>query len=160
MKSLIPTRAALGLTIAVMLSACQEVARPSNLACDFTPYLNAQTAGPAVVGPLPGTMSPVPLNTVRVIDPRIGNKVLVQSVMARRTETGTVEVVSRLINCTDFPLHVQGRTMFLDQNNFDVEPASAWQRVYLSPRALGQYGEKSTDIARAVNFSVEIREGD
>ncbi len=50
--------------------------------------------------------------------------------------------------------------MFLDDNNMDVEPPSAWQRVMLSPRSLGQYSEKSTDIRRVVNFTVELREGD
>jgi hypothetical protein len=150
-----------GLLSVVALSGCEtQVARPPNLACDFTPYLWAQAAGPAILGPLPGTLSPVPLNTVRIIDPRIGNKVLVQSVMARRTETGTVEVQSRLVNCTDYPQHVQGRTLFLDASNMDAEPPSGWQRVYLAPRALGQYSEKSTDIQRVANFTVELREGD
>jgi hypothetical protein len=142
------------------LAGCEtQVLRPPNLACDFTPYLTAQAAGPVILGPLPGTLSPVPLNTVRVIDPRIGNKVLPQSAMARHTETGTVEVQSRLVNCTDFPLQVEGRTIFLDENNFNVEPPSAWQRVFLPPRALGQYGEKSTDIQRVKNFTIELREG-
>ncbi len=146
---------------AAMLTACEtQVPRPPNLSCDFTPYLTAQAAGPALVGPLPGTLTPVPLNTVRIIDPRIGNKVLVQSVVARRTETGTVEVQSTLVNCTDFPLHVQGRAHFLDQANFEAEPASAWQRVYLAPRSLGNYGEKSTGVERVNNFTVELREGD
>lgn len=147
--------------LAAGLAGCATpVARPPNLACDFTPYLAAQTAGPAVLAPLPGTLTPVPLNSVRIIDPRIGNKVLVQQALARRTETGTVEVQSRLVNCTDYPLQVQGRTLFLDANDMDVEPPSAWQRVYLSPRSLGQYGEKSVDQKRVANFTVELREGD
>ncbi len=150
---------AAGLILLFGLAAC-ETPRPVNLACDFTPYLKAQAAGPVLLGPLPGTLSPVPLNSVRVIDPRIGNKVLVQSVQARRTDAGTVEVQSRLVNCTDFPLQVQGRTMFLDKANFDAEPASAWQRVFLSPRSLGQYSEKSTATQTVANFTVELREGD
>ncbi len=147
---------------AAVLAGCvpTQVTRPPDVACDFTPYLTAVQAGQVIMGPLPGTMTAVPLNSVRVIDPRIANKVLVQSVAARRTETGTVEVQSRLINCTDFPLQVQGRTMFLDTANFNVEPPSAWQRVFLPPRSFGQYQEKSTDIRRVANFTVELREGD
>ncbi|HLJ64897.1 MAG TPA: DUF1425 domain-containing protein, partial [Stellaceae bacterium] len=110
--------------------------------------------------PLAQTMIPVPLNTVRVIDGRIGNKVLVQSVAARRTETGTLEVQTRLVNCTDFPLHVQGRTLFLDASNFDVEPPSTWQLVVLPPRSLNQYAEKSTQTEKVATFTVELREGD
>ena len=145
----------------IVLGGCQqEVLRPANLACDFTSYLNAPPAGPVLLEPLPGTLTPVPLNTVRITDPRIGNKVLVQAVEARRTETGTVEVMARLVNCTDFPLNVQGRTMFLDASNMDAEPPSGWRRVFLSPRALGQYAEKSTDVTRVANFTVELREGE
>ena len=152
---------AIGLVALVPLAGCETaVMRPLEVVCDFTPYLTAQNAGPALAGPLANTLSPVPINSARVTDQRIANKVLVQSVAARRTETGTVEVQARLVNCTDFPLQIQGRTMFLDANFMDTEPPSAWRRVFLSPRSLGQYSELSTGFRNISNFTIEIREGD
>jgi hypothetical protein len=144
---------------AALWGCATPVQRPPNLACDFTPYLTAERSG-AVVGPLQNTLTPVPLNTVRIIDPRIANKILPQSVDARRTPTGTVEVRARLVNCTDFPQQIQARTLFLDSAKFDVEPPSVWRRVIIPPRSFGQYAEKSMSAERVANFTIEMREGD
>ena len=159
MKSLF---VAAGLTGASLgLAGCETVvARPPEVACDFTPYLTAQAQQPALMPPLAGTMAPVPINTARVVDAQVANKVLIQAVAARRTETGTVEVQLRLLNCTDFPLQLQGRTMFLDANLMDTEAPSVWRRVFLPPRSIAQYSELSTGFRNIANFSIEIREGD
>lgn len=146
---------------AVFLAACQQtVPIAPTIGCDFTPMLTAmRQPGPALAPPVPGTMAEVPLNAVSMTDLAITNKVLVQSVAARRNPTGTVEVFTRLVNCTDFPLQVEGRVQFLDAQQAPVEPISAWQRVYLPARATGVYAESSTDIRRAALYLIELREG-
>jgi hypothetical protein len=141
------------------LAGCQQPVAPT-LGCDFTPMLKAmRNPGPALVSPVPGTMSEVPLNAVSMTDMSITNKVLVQSVASRRSPTGTVEISTRLMNCTDFPLQVEGRTQFLDEHQQQVEPTSAWQRVHLPARTTGVYTESSTDAQRVQMYLVELREG-
>lgn len=143
-----------------LLSACQQQPIAPTVGCDFTPMLTAmRSPGPALAPAVPGTMSEVPLNAVSMTDIAITNKVLVQTVGARRSPTGTVDVFTRLVNCTDFPLQVEGRTQFLDQSQIPVEPTSAWQRVYLPARATGVYQESSTDIRRVSLYLIELREG-
>jgi hypothetical protein len=161
MRKILSTAAivCLGAGIGALGGCAQQVAVSPGPACDFTPYLTAQTAGPVLVGPLPGTMSPLPLNMARVTDFRITNKVLVQMVQAQRTETGTVRVQARLINCTDFPLQVEGRTQFQDASTMNVEPISMWQRVYLPPRSANDYSEMSVNARRTTTFFIELREG-
>ena len=57
--------------------------------CDFREFRKAQQiSGPALVSEVPGTMTPIPLNAVKVLDRSIAKKVLVQALYARRTETG------------------------------------------------------------------------
>jgi hypothetical protein len=70
-----------------------------------------------------------------------------------------VQVATRLVNCTDFPLQVEGRSHFFDEKNMEVEKPSAWNRVYLPARAIGTYSESSTDIRRVAAYLVELREG-
>lgn len=144
-----------------LMTACaQQVAIEPRPGCDFTPMLTAAPVAEAVlVPPIPGTMSAMPLNTVNITDVGITNKVLVQAVGARRTQAGTLEVWSRLVNCTDYALQVEGRTQFLDQAQAPVESPSAWQRVYLPPRTVGTYNEKSTKSDEARTYLIEIREG-
>ena len=122
-------------SLLLLLGACETVVtRPNEVSCNFTPYLTAQAQGVALAGPIERTLTPVPLNAARIVDEKILNKVLVQSVAARRTDTGTVEVQARLVNCTDFPLQLQGRALFLDANFLDTETPSAWRRVFLPPQ--------------------------
>jgi hypothetical protein len=68
-------------------------------------------------------------------------------------------VMARLVNCTDVPLQVEGRTNFLDQAQIPTEPVSAWQRVHLPARALGMYQESSTDVHSVQSYLIELREG-
>lgn len=143
----------------LLLSGCTVAVEPRPV-CDFTPMLTqAPPAEALLVPPIPGTMTPMPLNTVNITDVGITNKVLVQAVRARRTDTGTVEVWSRVMNCTDFPLQVEGRVQFMDKAQAPIEPTSAWQRVYLPPRTVGVYSEKSISTNDAATYLIELREG-
>lgn len=127
--------------------------------CDFTPLLGQQQImSPAMVGQTPGTIQPVALNTVSVIDENIRRKVLVQAVNATRTQTGDVMVETRLMNCTDHPLQVDGRTHFMTAGGMQAEQPSMWQRVYLPPRSFGSYGETSVAGNRVETFLIEVKE--
>jgi hypothetical protein len=145
----------------LIASGCEkQVALAPDVACDFTPMLTAmKKPGLAIVPPVPGTMTPIPLNSVSMTDGAITNKVLVQSTAARRTPTQTVEVFARMTNCTDFPLQVEGRTHFFDDKQAPEEPVSAWQRVFLPARSVGTYQEMSTGTSGVATYLIELREG-
>jgi hypothetical protein len=162
MTSSIAERAAalaLAGAVAALLGACAPAPR---VQCDFTPLVMGQEvlpAGPRLVPMTPGTMMEVPLNTVSVIDPEIASRVMVQSVSASRNAAGNVAVAARLVNCTDWPVQVQGRTQFFDDALRSAEPASAWQRLHLPPRSFASYGEVSVSGAVAGSFLIEPRGG-
>lgn len=151
----------------VLLSACATPpedpivvpVRSLVVECDFGPLKRSmQIPAPALLPEMSGTMTPIPLNAVQMVDQWIAEKVLVQSVMARSTATGTLEVIARLINCTDYPLQVEGRSSFLDSNQFPTEKFSAWRRVFLQPRATAIYQEKSVSTNISY-YLIELREG-
>ena len=138
----------------------QQVAIEPRPGCDFTPMLTQAPPADQLLVPLvPGTMTAMPLNSVNITDVGITNKVLVQAVRARRMETGTVEVWSRMVNCTDFPLQVEGRVQFMDKSQAPIEPVSAWRRLHLPPRTTAVYSEKSTETEKAETYLIELREG-
>jgi len=149
--------AAVAAGAAVLLAACTP--KPA-VQCDFTPMMQTDAAGdPALLPLTPGTMKPMALNTVSVIDAGIRRKVLVQSVQASRTATGNVAVETRLMNCTDHPLQVDGRTNFLTTGGGSAEAPSMWQRVYLPPRSFASYAESSVSGPNAATFLIEVKEG-
>ena len=131
------------------------------LECDFYQQQKAQQSpGPALVSQVPDALSPVPLNAVQITDQKIARKIMVQGVYARRTPTSSLEVMTRMVNCTDYPQHVQLRSSFMDEQQFPVENTSAWQRVFLPPRATGVYQETSTGTFDVTYFLIELKEGD
>lgn len=86
-------------------------------------------------------------------------KLAVESTNSRRTPTGALEVWSVLRNRTDFPLQVEGRTTFFDQQQVPIEGPSAWQRLQLQPNAVAAYREYSTATSSVAYYRIEIREG-
>jgi hypothetical protein len=148
-------------------AGCQQVVtariEPTPV-CDFnalmaSPPPASGAPAPAQVPAAPAALTEMPLNSVNITDVGITNKIMVQSANARRNPTGTVEVWTRVVNCTDFPLQIEGRTHFLDEGQAPVEEVSSWIRVFLSPRSYGVYKESSIDVARVRYYYVEIREG-
>ncbi|RAU21524.1 hypothetical protein CU669_12550 [Paramagnetospirillum kuznetsovii] len=114
--------------------------------------------GPAMV---PGESSPLkemPMNSVNITDPAIMNKLYVRSIAARRTATGTVEVVAQVVNCTDFQQTAEARTQFYDSTGVASEPVSAWQRLHLSPRTSSAYRELSMGDKTVDGYMIEMRE--
>ena len=99
-KPTLPFLAAAILAFALPLAACQPVQQ--TLSCDFAPYMAAkQMPQLALVPNQPGTMTPIALNSVSFSDTFTAERVLVQYTGAQRTPTGTVEVTTRMFNCTD-----------------------------------------------------------
>ena len=114
--------------------------------------------GPAMV---PGENSPLkemPLNSVNITDEAILNKLYVRAINARRTATGTVEVVAQVVNCTDFPLNAEARTQFYDNAQIPSEPVSAWKRVHLPARTSNLYNEFSMGAQSVDAYLIEMRE--
>jgi hypothetical protein len=140
------------------LYAQGALADHSVLECHFGKLPKTSAEAPTLDIVAPGVLSPIPLNSVQYTDKAITRKVMVQELFVRRSETNTVEVIARLINCTDYPLQVEGRTSFMDSTQVPSEPTSAWRRVILAPRSIGVYRELST-TAQPANFLVELREG-
>jgi len=141
---------------ALGLGACQPVQQSQG--CDFSPYIAArQIPQLALVPAQAGTMVPIALNSVSFSDSYAAESVLVQYTGAQRTPTGTIEVTTRMVNCTDWPLIIEGRTHFFDEGQRPVEPVSAWQKVHLPPRSIGHYSEMSTDARRVQTYLTELR---
>ena len=153
------------LGLALGLAGCQPKVQVATIQpepiCNFNVQVAQRQAAPAPaeVPPQAAALTPMPVNSVNITDYRITNKIMVESTNARRNPTGTVEVFARLVNCTDYPLQIEGRTHFLDEGQAPVEEVSAWGRIFLSPRSYGVYKESSIDVARVRFYYVEIREG-
>jgi len=150
------------LLFGMAVTACESPPQAARPFCDFNVVERERqkgVTGPALLPMVAGSMSVMPLNSVNVTDFRITSKVMIQKVTSRRTETGTAKVWARMVNCTDFPLQVEGRTHFLDEGQAPAEQPSAWQRVYLSAKTIGTYSEKSTSTEDAAYYYIELREG-
>ena len=142
---------------AALLAGCAQEPAPI---CNMN-AIAAQRQLAAAPSQVPGGASPLlemPLNSVNITDFAIINKVYVRAVNARRTQTGTVEVYSQIINCTDFPLNAEARTQFYDAGQAPSEPVSAWRRFALPPRSSNTYRETSIGTERAAFYMVELRE--
>ena len=107
-------------------------------------------------------MSPqtrVQLNNVALLDASIAGKLAVERSGARRNPTGTLEAWATLRNRTDFPIQVEGRVQFFDENEAPVEGPTTWQRIYLPPQGISHYKESSYKVYGISYYFIEIREG-
>jgi hypothetical protein len=152
---------ALGLLVALAGCRTQMAAVQPQAICNFNALVAQRQAAPAPAEAPAQAAGPaqMPLNSVAITDYGITNKVWVEAANARRTPTGTVEVWARFVNCTDFPLQIEGRTHFLDEGRAPAEAVSAWNRVFLAPRSFAVYQESSTNISAVRFYYVEVREG-
>lgn len=144
-----------------LLSGCGATVKPQPQ-CDFYAYnrnLTLAQQGPqSLVPQVPGSITEMPLNYANIADKGITNKVLVQATSAQRNADGSMRVFARLINCTDHPLQVEGRTTFLSEAQTETEPATAWTRIILSPHTYQSYATSSTN-PNASLYLIELREG-
>ena len=119
----------------------------------------APVAGPALVANVPKSMTPIDLNAVQFTDKPLTRQVLVEGLFARRTETDTVEVTARFVNCTDKPLQVQARSSFMDLTQAPTEPVSAWTQVFIPPKGTGTYRERSMSRDDVQYYLIELAPG-
>jgi hypothetical protein len=142
---------------AVILSSCSSYKTTGQ--CDFSAVSAAMKSPmPALVADIPDSVAPTPLNAVSVSDENILYKVMPRAVTARRTDTDTVQVIASIVNCTDYPLTVEARTQFYDEQEAPIENVTAWDRVMLSPRSTSVYRASSIGTTVA-SYTVELREG-
>lgn len=161
-RAVILTATVAGLSAAAALGGCANETVAARPACNFVAFKKAQAGplhGPVMVAMTPGTITPMPLNAVNIIDVAITNKIMVQSTNARRLAGGEVKAFARIVNCTDYALQVEGRTHFLDAQQEPVEPVTAWQRVFLPPHSIDNYSAVSTDTHGVSSYLIELREG-
>lgn len=116
-------------------------------------------AGPALVANVPRSMTPIDLNAVQFTDKPLTRQVLVEGLFARRTDTDTVEVTARLVNCTDKALQVQARSSFMDVTQAPTEPTSTWTQVFIPPRGTGTYRERSMGREDVKYYLIELAPG-
>lgn len=116
----------------------------------------APIAGDTLTANVAGSMKPVALDSVQFTDKKLSKSMLVEGIYTRRTETNTVEVMARLVNCTKKPLQVKARTSFLDAQQFPTESTSQWRTVFLPPLGFGVFSEKSIGKNDVANFLIEM----
>jgi len=112
--------------------------------------------GAALVANVPRAMTAIDLNAVQFTDKALTRQVLVEGLFARRTDTDTVEVSARFVNCTGKMIIIRARSNFMDEVQYPVEPVSAWQRVIIQPYATGVYRERSMKRDEVKYYLIEI----
>jgi hypothetical protein len=113
--------------------------------------------GPALVANVPRSMTPIDLDAVQMTDKAVTKSVIVEAMMAQRTETDTLQVMARLVNCTKNDIQVEARSSFMDTNQMPTEPMSVWKRVFIPALSTGVYTESSIGRAKVANYLVELR---
>ena len=156
MKSVFVTLA--GMAGIAALASCAQVQEPAPV-CNMAGISAARqlVALPGAPGE-PSPLTEMPLNSASITDYNVINKLFVRQITAQRTQTGTVRVVSQIINCTDYPLNIEARTQFYDQAQVPGEPASAWKRLNLAPRTSNTYSESSIGTKNVAFYMVEVKE--
>lgn len=120
----------------------------------------APVAGPALVANVPKSMTPIDLNAVQFTDKPLTRQMVVEGLFARRTDTDTVEVTARLVNCTDKPLQIRARSSFMDETQAPTEPVSAWTQVFLPAKGTGTYRELSMSRDEVKYYLIEVAPAD
>lgn len=113
--------------------------------------------GPALVANVPRSMTPIDLNAVQMTDRALWKSVIVEGLFARRTDTDTLEVTARFVNCTKQPIVIQARSNFMDEMQVPTENASVWKTIFISPLATAVYQERSIATTKIANYLVELR---
>ena len=113
--------------------------------------------GPALVANVPKAMTPIDLEAVQMTDKAVTKAVIVEAMMARRTETNTLQVMTRLVNCTKNDIQVEARSSFMDADQMPTEPVSIWKRVFIPALSTGIYSESSIGRDKVATYFVEVR---
>lgn len=113
--------------------------------------------GPALVANVPKAMTPIDLEAVQMTDKAVTKSVIVEAMMARRTETNTLQVMTRLVNCTKDDIQVEARSSFMDADQMPTEPTSIWKRIFIPALSTGVYSESSIGRDKVATYFVEVR---
>lgn len=124
--------------------------------CDFP--TQPPPTGMALVSEEYGLTSPIPLNSIQFTDPGLEDLFVIQSIRAKRTDTDTVMVSARMVNCTGSVIQLGIRSTFFDKDQQLYGPPSGWKTIFLQPHALGYYQEASDGIDIA-HYLLEFRNG-
>lgn len=139
----------------LMTSAVLGACAPS-LVVECKSPVDVARSGPALVGQEYGMrMSQLPLDAVQFTDTGVAKSIAIQTVRAMRTQTDTVQVVARFVNCQDKPVPIRARTSFMDTTSLPTEPISAWRPIIVPPRATALYQENSTST-NVANYLIEV----
>jgi len=154
----LPMKRLLAFAILAAISSVAEARDNRLVRCNIS---QARTdpggGGPAFIGDVPRSMTPIDLDAVLWTDTWVLRHVVLEGLFAQRTETGTLEVTARFVNCTKSPISIQVRSNFTDGNQIPTEPASMWRTVFISPRATGVYQERSIASDKVANYLLELR---
>lgn len=154
MRSLLLTAIAIGSLAALPAHAREN--RP--VKCDIGDAKRALSpGGPALVANVPSAMTPIDLNAVQMTDKKLAKQIVVEGVFARRTETNSVEVITRIVNCTKKTVTLDARSSFMDENQVPTEDSTFWKKVILSPKATGVYRGLSIGRDEVKYYLVEVR---
>lgn len=147
-----------GATLGLALCATAGATTPIVTKCS---WYKARTNQPVPVDVLtsvaPGALTPIPLDAVRMLDKKTAKQVFVEDVNVRRTPTQTVEVMTRLFNCSKQPVEIVARTHFFTRDQYPAEPVTAWKKLVLAPGALTVYMDRSTGSRDVANFLIEVQ---
>jgi len=148
--------------LVILLSSCAPREAPPITfpVCDFSkaPYGSAPRGYGKLVPAIQDTLHPISLSTVNITDTNLLRRIVVQDVKAMRTQSNHLNVYARIVNCTDFPIILEGRTQYLDANQVISEPVTGWKRMHLPARTLGNYQETSIMQPMPDSFLIELRE--
>jgi len=149
----------LGLAVAAALIGAPAATRENRpVKCDIGDAKRSVSAGgPALVANVASAMTPIDLNAVQMTDTKLANRVVVEAMFARRTETNSVEVITRFVNCTKKVVELDARSSFMDADQVPTEDSTYWKKVILQPKATGVYRGLSIGRDEVKYYLVEVR---
>ena len=154
MRTMMLTAIAAGALLAAPAQAREN--RP--VKCDIGDAKAAPSpGGPALVANVPSSMTAIDLNAVQMTDKKLAKRVVVEAMFARRTETNSVEVITRFVNCTKKVVELDARSSFMDADQVPTEDSTFWKKVILQPKATGVYRGLSLGRDDVKYYLVEVR---
>lgn len=118
-------------------------------------------AAPPVEGPFGVPSAPQraeDLQTFVILDPQLVGRISVDRHGVQRDPNGRLAVQVFVRNRTQYPQAIDVQTAFRDEQGFDINDTTAWERLSLEPNATAAYRAVSLD-SRAARYVVRFREG-
>lgn len=144
MKTIIASACAL-----MLLAGCQ------------TPYQEGAQMG-VRVNDVNAANARVQYDQVVILDKVLQNskngKIAIEAQGARRTATGTLQVIVTIRNRTDHNQVLEARTSYFDSGFAPTEKPSGWSRIFLEPNGVASYTESSMGVANVAHYYVEVKE--